>query len=126
METRRWIGLGLLVIFAVAFVGCACLPKKDIVAPKAAADIVAPKAAAPAPAPVKQQCGNIIPPTAKAGECYAQILIPERYQTTTERVLTRQASEKVEVIPAKYETVEQKVAVREASKRFEETPAEYG
>ena len=117
METRRWIGLGLLVIFAVAFVGCACLPKKDI---------VAPKAAAPAPAPVKQQCGNIIPPTAKAGECYAQILIPERYQTTTERVLTRQASEKVEVIPAKYETVEQKVAVREASRRFEETPAEYG
>ena len=119
METRRWIGLGLLVIFAVAFVGCACLPKKDIVAPKAAAP-------APAPAPVKQQCGNIIPPTAKAGECYAQILIPERYQTTTERVLTRQASEKVEIIPAKYETVEQKVAVREASKRFEETPAEYG
>jgi hypothetical protein len=41
-------------------------------------DIVAPKAAAPAPAPVKQQCGNIIPPTAKA-ECYAQIW-SERYR----------------------------------------------
>jgi hypothetical protein len=117
MKTRRCIVLGLLVIFAVAFVGCACLPRKDIVAPKAAA--------AP-PAPVKQQCQNLIPPTAKAGECYAQILVPERYQTTTDRVLTRQASEKVEIIPAKYETVEQKVAVREASRRFEETPAEYG
>jgi len=105
-----------MVVFAVAFVGCACLPKKDVV--------VAP--APPPPAPVKQQCGNVIPPTAKAGECYAQILVPERYQTTTERVLTRQASEKIETIPAKFETVEQKVLLKEASRTIEQVPAEYG
>ena len=118
MEARRWIVFGvLMVFFAGAFAGCACLPKKDVV--------TAP-APPPPPAPAKQQCGNVIPPTAKAGECYAQILVPERYNTTTERVLTRQASEKIETIPAKYETVEQKVIVREASRRLEEVPAEYG
>ncbi len=113
MEARRFILWVLISLFALAFVGCACLPKADVVT-------------APAPPPVKQQCGNVIPPTAKPGECYAQILIPERYETTTERVLTRQASEKIETVPAKYETVEQKVMVKEASKRFEEVPAEYG
>ena len=68
----------------------------------------------------------MIPPTAKPGECYARILVPERYQTATERVLTRQASEKIEIIPAKYETVEQKVLVKEATKTYEQVPAEYG
>ncbi len=116
MERRRFIGFGLLLVFfAVTLVGCTCLPKQDIVAPKAAA-----------PAPVKQQCSNIIPPTAKAGECYARILVPDRYETTTEKVLTQQASEKIEIIPAKYETVDQKVVVKEASKKYEEVPAEYG
>jgi hypothetical protein len=75
---------------------------------------------------MKQQCSNIIPPTAKPGECYARILVPERYETMTEKVLTQQASEKIETIPAKYETVEQRVTVKEASKQFEEVPAEYG
>ncbi len=117
METRRWIVFGVLMaFFAVAFAGCACLPRENIVA--------AP--APPPPAPAKQLCGNVIPPTAKPGECYAQILIPEKWQTTTERVLTRQASEKIETMPAKYETVEQKIVVKEASKRYEEVPAEYG
>jgi hypothetical protein len=90
----------------------------------------APRARAPEPpkpAPVvKERCQELIPPTAKPGECYARILVPERYQTFTERVLTRQASEKIETIPAKYETVEQRVLVKEASRRFEEVPAEYG
>jgi hypothetical protein len=109
MEKRRCIVFSLsAVIFAVAFVGCACFPKQESVAP------------------VKQQCSNVIPETAKPGECYARILVPERYETVTEKVLTQQASETIEIIPAKYETVEEKVVVKEASKRYEEVPAEYG
>lgn len=125
MKAKKRLVLGLLmVVFAVAFVGCACLPKADIVAPQPVPP--PPEPPKPAPAPVKQQCQNVIPSTAKPGECYAQILTPERYQTITERVLTRQASEKIETLPAKYETVEQKVLVKEASRRLEEVPAEYG
>jgi hypothetical protein len=66
------------------------------------------------------------PSTAKAGECYARVFVTPRYQTVTERVLNRQASERVETIPARYEVVEEKVLVRQASKRLEEVPAEYG
>jgi len=68
----------------------------------------------------------MLPTDAKAGECYARVFVPPRYQTNTVRVLSRQASERVETIPAKYEVVEEKVMVRQASTRFEEVPAEYG
>jgi hypothetical protein len=84
-------------------------------------------AAPPKPAPVvKERCQTIIPSTAKPGDCYAQILLPELYETFTERVLTQQASVRIETVPARYEVVEQRVLVKEASKRFEEVPAEYG
>jgi len=66
------------------------------------------------------------PSTAKAGECYARVIVPTRYQTVTDRVLNRQASERVEIIPAKYEVVEEQVMVNQASRRLEEVPAEYG
>jgi hypothetical protein len=116
METKKYIGSWLLmVIFAVALGGCACLPRQDVVASQAMA-----------PEPAKVQCElTPIPQSAKPGDCYARVLIPERYETVTERVLTKQASERIETIPAKYETVEEKVMVREASKRLEEVPAEY-
>lgn len=69
----------------------------------------------------------LLPPsTAKPGECFARVFVPPRFQTVTERVLSRQASERVETIPAKYEVVEEKVMVNQASTRLEEVPAEYG
>jgi len=69
---------------------------------------------------------ELLPANANAGECYARVFAPPRYQTSTVRVLSRQASQRVETIPATYEVVEEKILVRQASKRFEEVPAEYG
>ena len=69
---------------------------------------------------------ELLPTNAKPGECYARVFVPPRFQTTTVRVLTREASERVETVPAKYEEVEEKVLIRQASKRLEEVPAEYG
>jgi len=95
----------------------------------APAPVAKPAAPAPAPAPVAKAAPEArtaeLPPGAKAGECYARVLIPPKYQTNTVRVLSRQASEKIETIPAKYEVVEEKVVVKQASKRIEEVPAEY-
>ena len=45
--------------------------------------------------------------------------------TVTEKVLVKQASEKIEVVPAKYEWVEEKVLVKEASKELKVVPAVY-
>lgn len=69
---------------------------------------------------------DMLPPNAKAGECYARVYVPPTYKTTEEKVLKKEASEKVEIIPAKYEWAEERVLVKEASQRLEVVPATYG
>ncbi len=69
--------------------------------------------------------GNADLPPAKPGECYARILIPAKYQTTTEQVLDTDAAERLEVIPAQYEWVEERVLVSEGGERLEVIPATY-
>ncbi len=67
----------------------------------------------------------MLPPNAKAGQCYARIWVPPRFRTVTERVLKRDEGERVEVIPAKYETVTERVLVREESEKLVPVPAKY-
>lgn len=69
--------------------------------------------------------GGLFPPNAKSGECYARILLPETYSSSTERVLVKEASERFEVIPARYENGSERVLVKEASMRLEVIPATY-
>ncbi len=69
--------------------------------------------------------GELLPPNAKPGECYARIFIPPSYNTATEQVLKSEASEKISVIPAKFEWVQEQVVVREASQRLEVVPATF-
>ncbi len=64
-------------------------------------------------------------PNAKAGECYAKVIIPAEYKTETQKVTVKEASSKIEIIPAKYEWTEEKVLVKEASKKLIPIPATY-
>ena len=66
-----------------------------------------------------------LPPNAKPGECYARVMIPEQYRTTSERVMVSEASERIETVPAVYRTVTERVMVKEASERIETIPATY-
>lgn len=68
---------------------------------------------------------DLFPPNAEPGHCYARVLIPATWGQTTETVLVREASQRVEVTPARYETVEERVLVKEASTRLETIPARY-
>jgi len=68
---------------------------------------------------------SLFPPDARPGECWARVFIPPTYRTTSEQVLVRGSSERLELIPAKYTWVEEKVLVKEASERIEVIPAEY-
>lgn len=68
---------------------------------------------------------GLFPPNAEPGHCYARILTPARYQETTETVLVKEASERVEITPARYEKVKERVLVKEASSRLEMIPARY-
>ncbi len=68
---------------------------------------------------------ELFPPNAKPGECYARVLIPATYETTTEKVLAKQASIKLEVIPAKLANGTERVLVKEASTQLVEVPATF-
>ena len=68
---------------------------------------------------------GLFPPNAEPGHCYARVLIPATWGQTTETVLIREASERVEVNPERYETVKERVLTREASTRIETVPAVY-
>lgn len=65
------------------------------------------------------------PPNAVAGECYAKVFVAPRFETKSERVCVREASETLEIIPARYDWVEERVLVRDASTDLVVVPAEY-
>ena len=69
---------------------------------------------------------SLFPPNPKPGQCYARVLIPAKVETFSETVLTRDASERIEIIPARYEKASETVLVKEASTRLEVVPAVYG
>lgn len=69
--------------------------------------------------------GQLFPPNPKAGECYARVLIPADYNTSTETVLVREASERVEIVPARFETVKETVLMKEAETKLVVVPATY-
>ncbi|PLX84109.1 MAG: hypothetical protein C0617_09255 [Desulfuromonas sp.] len=70
--------------------------------------------------------GSALPPDASTGECFAKVAVPPQYETVTEKVLKRQASERIEVIPAKYEKVLEKVLVEAEVQKLEVVPATFG
>jgi len=64
-------------------------------------------------------------PNAQPGECYAKALIPAKFETHTEKVLVKEASERLEVIPAQFGTNSQKILVKEASEKLTVIPATF-
>lgn len=60
-----------------------------------------------------------------AGTCFNEYLEPATFRSVTEKILKREASEKLLTVPAKYEWVDEKVMVKEASTRVVEIPATY-
>jgi hypothetical protein len=68
---------------------------------------------------------SLYPPNAKPGECYARVLVPEKYEAVTEKVLVKEPGERVEVVPAKYRWVDKKVLVKEATEKIITVPAKY-
>ena len=64
-------------------------------------------------------------PAAKPGQCYAKVMLPAQYQAKEEKVLVREAAEKIDTIPAKYEWVEQQVTVTPPQTKLVPVPAVY-
>lgn len=64
-------------------------------------------------------------PNAKAGECYAKVIIPAQYKTETVDVVQKEASERIEIVQAKYEWVTERVLIQQSSFKLEPVPATY-
>jgi len=69
--------------------------------------------------------GTLYPPNPVAGQCYARVLTPAKYEMIKEKVLSSDASEKLQVIPAKYTWTKKRVLVKEASERIVAVPATF-
>ncbi|MCB1744034.1 MAG: hypothetical protein KDK91_26915, partial [Gammaproteobacteria bacterium] len=69
--------------------------------------------------------GDLLPPDAKPGECYARVFMPPQYQDERETVVRREAARNVRVLPARYGTVSKQILVREASEQLNVVPARY-
>jgi hypothetical protein len=124
----------LLVTISVAlmanFSGCAQRTSCDIddaIAKQSTKDIEVAKLRSTV---VKQNVtikrkGEVFPVNAKAGECYARVLVPEKFTTVKKKVLVKEPSTKLIRVPAKYRFVTKKVLVKEASTKIETIPATY-
>jgi hypothetical protein len=93
----------------------------------------APMAAAAAPAAivsglrtttVEAAAGADYPP-ARVGECYARVVTPATYATTTEQLLVRAASTTIAVVPAVYGAGEERVLAKGETRTLEVIPATY-
>ncbi len=68
---------------------------------------------------------DLLPTHAKPGECYTRVWVPPKHKNITERILVKEASERIEIIPAEYGKVKKRVLVKEASTRLVTVPATY-
>lgn len=64
-------------------------------------------------------------PFAQAGKCYAKCFFPDKYETVTEQIVLREASETPKAVPARFETVTENVVVKEGYTRFIADPAQF-
>jgi hypothetical protein len=66
-----------------------------------------------------------LPSNANSGECFAQVYLPPEFETVSDRVLVKEAFERVEVIPAEYEWTEERILVKEASTELVAHPPQF-
>ncbi|MGJ8558649.1 MAG: hypothetical protein ACSHX3_00290 [Litorimonas sp.] len=69
---------------------------------------------------------DLLPPNPVAGECYGRVEIPAQYETTTQRVVTRQAHERVLVQHPQLQATTERVMVKEPSVRYLVRQPTYG
>jgi hypothetical protein len=64
-------------------------------------------------------------PDAKPGQCYAKVMVPAKYETKQDKVLVREAAQKIDTIPAKYEWAEKTVTIQAAHIKLVPEPAKF-
>ncbi len=69
--------------------------------------------------------GGDIPANAQPGQCFAKVITPAKYNTTTEKVMVKPETTTYKTIPPKYGFVNETVTVEEAKEVLKVIPATY-
>jgi len=69
---------------------------------------------------------SLLPPKAKAGQCFARVYIPPTYKTQAEKVLKADGYDVMNITPAVYRSESKTVLLKEATEVLEIIPAVYG
>jgi predicted proteasome-type protease len=104
MRMTRWFMMGAAGIIA-ATAGSLAIAQSDI-------DV-----SAPPPSLTKLN--------PQPGQCFARVMEPAKYETETEKVLVREASQKVEIAPAKLEWTQEQIVVKDAMDKLVAVAPEY-
>ncbi len=76
-------------------------------------------------AQTNNQDGDVYPPNAEPGKCYAKCLKPDVFETVTEKVMIEPEKKAFRVIPTTYKNVTEQLMVKSETKRLEIIPAVY-
>ena len=74
----------------------------------------------------KNSSDDLLPPNAKAGQCFARVYTPPTYKTESETVLKADAYDVVTIVPAVYGLEQQTVMTQSETEVLEVIPAVYG
>ncbi len=77
------------------------------------------------PATAQQTDNGLVLPEAKPGECYAKVITPARFETTSEDLVVQEASERIETDEASFETVDEIITLKDASQQIDVTPTTF-
>lgn len=77
------------------------------------------------PATAQQADNGLVLPEAKPGECYAKVITPAQFETTSEDLVVQEASDRIETDEASFETVEEVITTKDASQQIAVTPTTF-
>ena len=93
--------------------------KLRMLAATAALAIAAPAVAGPHYSSGPSYTPDLLPPVSNAGECYARVKIPARYESRSQTVMTHAPYETHKVTEPKFQSRTESVMVKEPSVRYE-------
>jgi len=73
----------------------------------------------------KPLANDLLPPSAKSGECYARVWVGPQYRSISDRYIASEASESVSITPAVYKNDTKRILTREASEKRVAIAAQY-
>lgn len=77
------------------------------------------------PVLAQQADSSLVLPDAQPGECYAKVITPARFETTSEDLVVKDESERIETDKASFENIDEIITVKEASQQIEVTPTAF-